>query len=97
MIEPAAATGVAFQPTEYMIRRHGAGLLLLCDHARNTVPPGYGDLGVPAEQFERHIGYDIGARAVTVELARRLKAPGLPDHLFPSADRPEPGRATTRP
>lgn len=75
MIETAAASGVAFEPTEYINGNADSGLLLLCDHARNTVPPGYGDLGVPAEQFERHIGYDIGARAVTVELAQRLKAP----------------------
>jgi len=74
-MKTAAETGVAFQPTEYIPGDTEAGLLLLCDHARNTVPPGYGDLGVPAEQFERHIGYDIGARAVTTELAKRLKAP----------------------
>lgn len=76
MIETAAETeaGVAFQPTEYIHGDPESGLLLLCDHARNTVPPEYGDLGVPADQFERHIGYDIGARAVTLELARRLQA-----------------------
>ncbi len=75
MIEPAAETGRAFQPTEYVKGDFTSGLLLLCDHARNTVPEPYGDLGVPAEQFERHIGYDIGARAVTLELAKRLNAP----------------------
>lgn len=75
MKETAAEPGVAFQPVEYISGDPDSGLLLLCDHARNTVPPGYGDLGVPAEQFERHIGYDIGARAVTLELARRLNAP----------------------
>lgn len=75
MIETAAKAGEAFQPTEYIPGDLSSGLLLLCDHARNTVPPGYGDLGVPAEQFRRHIGYDIGARAVTLELAKRLAAP----------------------
>jgi len=75
MIETAADTGVAFQPTEFIPGDMDAGLLLLCDHACNTVPPGYGNLGIPAEQFERHIGFDIGARAVTAELAKRLKAP----------------------
>ncbi|WP_269585538.1 N-formylglutamate amidohydrolase [Roseibium sp. Sym1] len=75
MRQTAADTGVAFQPTEFISGDTESGLLLLCDHACNTVPPGYGDLGVPAEQFERHIGYDIGARAVTLELARRLNAP----------------------
>lgn len=75
MIETAAEAGAGFEPTEYVNGNFSSGVLLLCDHARNTVPPGYGDLGVPAEQFERHIGYDIGARAVTLELARRLDAP----------------------
>ncbi len=75
MIETAVGAGAAFQPTEYVSGDFSSGLLLICDHARNTVPPGYGDLGVPAEQFERHIGYDIGARAVTLELAERLRAP----------------------
>ena len=53
------------------------GLLLLCDHARNSIPPEYGDLGVPAAQLERHIAYDIGGRPLTLELARRLTAPAL--------------------
>ncbi|MEP5625288.1 MAG: N-formylglutamate amidohydrolase, partial [Hyphomicrobiales bacterium] len=64
-----------FQPFEFIPGDWKAGLLILCDHARNEVPEEYGDLGVPAAQFERHIGYDIGARAVTLELARRLDAP----------------------
>lgn len=51
------------------------GLLLLCDHARNSIPPEFGDLGVPAPQLERHIAYDIGGRPLTLELARRLAAP----------------------
>jgi predicted N-formylglutamate amidohydrolase len=47
-------------------------LLLLCDHASNRVPPEYADLGLPRSQFERHIGYDIGARDVVLGLAARL-------------------------
>ena len=75
MTETAAVAVEPFQPIEYVSGDFNSGLLLLCDHARNTVPPGYGNLGVPADQFERHIGYDIGARSVTLELARRLGAP----------------------
>jgi len=75
MITTAPAAGEVFQPAEYIEGDLTSGILLLCDHASNAVPPAYGDLGVPPEQFERHIGYDIGARAVTVELARRLNAP----------------------
>lgn len=49
-------------------------LILLCDHASSAIPPEYGDLGLPAAQFARHIAYDIGARDLTLGLARRLGA-----------------------
>lgn len=49
-------------------------LVLLCDHASNRVPPEYGSLGLPPEQFARHIAYDIGARDLTLGLAARLNA-----------------------
>ncbi len=54
-----------------------SGLILLCDHASNRVPAEYGSLGLPAAQFARHIGYDIGAEGVTLGLAARLKAPAF--------------------
>jgi len=75
MTDTAAEAEKAFQPFEYVHGDFASGILLLCDHASNAVPREYGDLGVPPEQFQRHIGYDIGARAVTLELARRLNAP----------------------
>lgn len=34
------------------------GLLILCDHASNMLPQGYGRLGLAAAEFERHIAYD---------------------------------------
>ena len=52
----------------------GNPLLLLCDHASNDLPPGYGDLGLAPAQFARHIAYDIGAGQVTLGLAGRLQA-----------------------
>jgi predicted N-formylglutamate amidohydrolase len=54
-----------------------AGLILLCDHARNALPLEYGSLGLPATEFERHIAYDIGAEGVTTRLAQRLGATAL--------------------
>lgn len=54
-----------------------AGWLIVCDHASNSLPPEYGTLGLPQQQLERHIGYDIGAAGVTRELARRVGAPAL--------------------
>jgi predicted N-formylglutamate amidohydrolase len=54
-----------------------SGLLLLCDHASSRVPPPYGDLGLPAEAFGRHIAYDIGCAALTRRLAALSGAPAL--------------------
>ena len=55
----------------------GSSLLLICDHACNRLPAAYGTLGLPGDQFERHIAYDIGARAMTVQLAQALGAPAV--------------------
>ena len=57
--------------------RADAGLVLLCDHADNAMPPGYGTLGLPPEQLKRHIAYDIGAAGVTRALAEALGAPAV--------------------
>mgnify|MGYP001810284156 CR=1 FL=1 len=54
-----------------------AGLILLCDHASNALPPAYGSLGLPKAELERHIGYDIGAAGVTRMLAHRLGCPAV--------------------
>jgi predicted N-formylglutamate amidohydrolase len=54
-----------------------SGVLLLCDHAENTIPPAYGTLGLTPEDLGRHIAYDIGAAGVTEHLARALHAPAL--------------------
>jgi predicted N-formylglutamate amidohydrolase len=52
-------------------------LILLCDHAGNAIPPGYGTLGLPPDQLKRHIAYDIGAAAVTGALAAALDVPAV--------------------
>jgi predicted N-formylglutamate amidohydrolase len=54
-----------------------SGLLLICDHAENRVPPEYGDLGLPPSEFRRHIAFDPGAAAVTRGLAAALNAPAV--------------------
>ncbi len=48
--------------------------LITCDHATNAVPPDVagGDLGLPAEEMQRHIAYDVGAAGVTRHLAELL-------------------------
>lgn len=57
--------------------RADAGIVLLCDHASNVIPPSYGTLGLPASELQRHIAYDIGAEAITEILAKRLQAPAV--------------------
>jgi predicted N-formylglutamate amidohydrolase len=53
------------------------GALIICDHASNAVPPGYGALGLSREALDRHIAYDIGAAEVTRALAGMLGAPAV--------------------
>src|SRR6202044_1246447 len=54
-----------------------SGALIICDHASNAIPPGYGTLGLPREALDRHIAYDIGAAEVTRTLAGMLGAPAV--------------------
>lgn len=64
-------------PVEHLDGRPDSGVLLLCDHASNALPPAYGDLGLADAAFERHIAYDIGAAAATRRMAALLGAPAL--------------------
>jgi predicted N-formylglutamate amidohydrolase len=67
----------AFSPVEYVEGDLRAGALVICDHASNAFPLGYGALGLPREALERHIAYDIGAAWLTRSLAERLGAPAV--------------------
>jgi predicted N-formylglutamate amidohydrolase len=67
----------SFEPVEIVSGALDGGLILLCDHASNALPPEYGSLGLAPEQFERHIAWDIGAAAVTRALAARFGAPAV--------------------
>jgi predicted N-formylglutamate amidohydrolase len=77
-IAPAADSAAAFETID---GRADGGLVLICDHASNHVPPEYGSLGLPAAQFERHIAYDIGAAALTRALAERFGVPAVLSHF----------------
>jgi predicted N-formylglutamate amidohydrolase len=57
--------------------RADSGLLLLADHAENTLPAEYGTLGLPPAELERHIAWDPGVRLITERLAQRLGAPAV--------------------
>lgn len=47
---------------------------LTCDHAGQRIPRALGDLGVPAAERARHIGWDIGALGVASALSEFLGA-----------------------
>jgi predicted N-formylglutamate amidohydrolase len=53
------------------------GMVLLADHAGREIPEEYGKFGLPPEEFERHIAYDIGVEAVTRKLAAMLGVPAV--------------------
>jgi predicted N-formylglutamate amidohydrolase len=57
--------------------RSDRGLIILCDHAGNDLPEDYGTLGLPAEQLQRHIAYDIGAAQIARALSAALDAPAV--------------------
>ena len=49
--------------------------VLLCEHASRLFPAGYGRLGLPAAELDRHIAWDLGAAEVAMRLACILDAP----------------------
>src|ERR1700722_13747242 len=49
-------------------------VLIVADHAGNSVPRALGRLGVPRAEYERHIAWDIGIAAVCRLLADGLDA-----------------------
>ena len=53
------------------------GILILCDHAENTIPEPYANLGLRSEDLNRHIAYDLGVAPVAERLAKLLSAPAL--------------------
>ncbi|MDW6021732.1 N-formylglutamate amidohydrolase [Mesorhizobium sp. BAC0120] len=66
-----------FPPFEIVDGARDRGLVLVADHAKRELPEEYGDLGLPSEEFERHIAYDIGVENVTRRLAALTGAPAV--------------------
>jgi predicted N-formylglutamate amidohydrolase len=62
---------------EVLPGRADCGLVILCDHASNAMPPEYGTLGLPEDQLKRHIAYDIGVEPITRALSAALGAPAV--------------------
>lgn len=52
-------------------------VLLVCEHAGQAVPRALAGLGLAPGDLDRHIGWDIGAAAVTCLMARAMGAPAV--------------------
>jgi predicted N-formylglutamate amidohydrolase len=73
----ADETMTAHAPFHILRGHYGAGMVVICDHASNLVPPELGDLGLPPAERARHIAWDIGAAAIAEILAKRFHAPAV--------------------
>ena len=90
VMAPAAATArraAATAPERHagpLVEIVSAGsrpVILLCDHAGFAIPDEVGELGISRVNLMRHIGWDIGAAAVTRDLAARLGATAVLNHV----------------
>jgi predicted N-formylglutamate amidohydrolase len=61
-------------PIERIAPSGDCALVLVCDHAGRAVPRALGNLGLSRAALDDHIGWDIGAGAVTRALAARFGA-----------------------
>ena len=52
-------------------------VVLSCEHASCALPPEYGTLGIPHDELRRHIGWDIGARAVVREIIQHVDSTAI--------------------
>ena len=62
-------------PVEIVNRAGASEFVLTCEHAGRAIPRRLGDLGVAAEDMDRHIAWDIGADGLSRALASLLDAP----------------------
>ena len=64
-------------PLEQLRPGGAAPVLLVCEHAGQCVPGALGDLGIARSGLDAHIGWDIGAGAVTRLASEALDAPAM--------------------
>jgi len=61
-------------PVEILNQHSDHPLLLVCEHAGQAIPSRLGDLGISQTMLDSHIGWDIGAEAVTRAMAQATGA-----------------------
>jgi len=62
-------------PVDVLHRDGRSAFVLTCEHAGRRLPARLDNLGLGADQLERHIAWDIGAASVARRLAMALDAP----------------------
>ncbi len=64
------------EPAAFVVERpeSTSPYLFVCDHAGNRIPRRLGTLGVQDDDLVRHIAWDVGARGLAEEFARRFDA-----------------------
>lgn len=62
-------------PVELINRTGSSEFVLTCEHAGRAIAGGLGDLGLSADDMDRHIAWDIGAEGLSRALAALLDAP----------------------
>ena len=73
-----AMIGPGDPPPYTVINPQGQGkVLLVGDHASNTLPKMLGNLGLDDAALEQHIAYDIGTRKLLHHLSQHLDAPAV--------------------
>ena len=48
-------------------------IIFICDHAAYKIPKKFDNLGLTNEHLKSHIGWDIGAKKIAVNLAKELR------------------------
>jgi len=64
-------------PIEIVNAESGHPVVFVCEHAGKAIPERLGNLGIQQEELNTHIGWDIGAEAVTRKMATAMGAPAI--------------------
>ena len=68
-------SGLDPDPVELVNAHSDHPVVLVCEHAGQAVPTSLNGLGLPPGALDAHIGWDIGAREVTLRLAAATDRP----------------------
>ncbi len=76
-LDTAEAAVLAADAVECLQPKAAGPYLLIAEHAGNTVPAPWRDLGLAAPYLATHFAVDLGIDALTRRLSQRLRAPAV--------------------